>query len=270
MDESAIPPLLGIIGHEIAGNPTQFAMERVLAAAGLEWRFLSFAVAPERLEEAVRGIDALGFRGLAVAPSHSELVSSLLTEKAPSCELSNWTDVIVRGSDGQLVGHNVIAQALVDWLGKENLADGTAVVLGNTSKSLAMARLLLGQGLRDVLLRDAKPSADDDRFRTGNLAGEDCASCRILIRASVSDEKLDAASITESQLDQLPAECAIVDLATCAGTSPMLRYAASRGLKVLSAIDLMVIRSSIAFQMWTGMEPDQALLREAFEEYLEI
>lgn len=270
MEESAIPPLLGIIGYEIAGNPTQFAMERVLGAANLEWRFLSFAVEPDRLADAIRGLDALGFRGLAVAPSCSASVVTLLEEKAVSCHMSGWTDVIVRAADGKLVGHNIIAQGLVDWFGKALVSDATAIVLGDTGKSLAMSRLLIGHGAEQICLRDVKQLDEHSGFRYGALTPDDWATCKILIRASTGDEKLDAAAVSEAELDLLPLGCAVIDLATYAGTSPLLRYSAARGLRILSAIDLMVIRSSTAFQMWTGKQPDVSLLREAFEEYLEI
>ena len=271
MDESALPPLLGIIGNEIAGNPMQFAIERVLAAAGLDWRFLSFDVAPEKLGDAVRGIDALGFRGLAVAPSHAIEILGLLGRRTPGAECSRWVDVVVRDEEGHLVGHNLIGESLIESLGDDVVREGTAVVVGDAAKSLALTLLLVDRGLSRVVLRDSDPPPDQPAFTRSDLKDdEELATARILIRGTAPMKNLEPASFSEAQIDQLSPDCVVVDLATSASTSPMLRFAAGRGLRVVSAIDLMVMRASAAFQLWTEQQPDSALLREAFEEYLEI
>jgi shikimate 5-dehydrogenase len=429
MDQSALPPLLGIVGHEIAGNPTQFAMERVLAAAGLDWRFLSFDVAPDRLPDAIRGIDALNFHGLAITPSHASQVYDLVPRRTEAAQAAEWVDILERESDGQLLAHNLMGQCLVDALGHEKIAGGTAAVLGDADKSLALMRNLLQHGLRRVLLRDSDPAptrppttanlaphsarsaphsqpktkqsdaaagyapaanvkdaapndavpndagpgaavrseaeqtdgavidganskaahtdparpdaaqsttqpnatqpnatqtsapqtdaagierstagsqtdsaapathAGDAGVRiisgeagvttTSSEAGEGArqqspmrrsplakadvlGTVNILIRGTIKALGNRPAPCSESLLSMLPEGCVVIDMATSAGTSPLLRFASSRGLPTISAIDLMMMRSTAAFRLWTGRQPDQQLLREAFEEYLEI
>ena len=57
-------PVVLVIGHPIAGNPAQFAMERALSAMQLPWRVLSCDVPAEKVNEALAGAQVLGFRGL--------------------------------------------------------------------------------------------------------------------------------------------------------------------------------------------------------------
>ncbi len=57
-------PVLLILGHPIAGNPSQFALERAFDSMRAPWRVLSCDVAPERIEDAIAGAEVLGFRGL--------------------------------------------------------------------------------------------------------------------------------------------------------------------------------------------------------------
>ena len=59
----ALQEIVCCMGQPVAGNPTQFMMERAFAAAGLDWRYLTLEVAPEQLPDAVRGLRAMGFRG---------------------------------------------------------------------------------------------------------------------------------------------------------------------------------------------------------------
>ena len=38
----------------------------------------------------------------------------------------------------------------------------------------------------------------------------------------------------------------------------------------INGLELLVQRASVAFHSWTGMAPDLAVMREAFEEFLMI
>ena len=55
-----------LIANPAAGNPTQYLVEQAFERAGLDWRFMTFEVEPERLGDAMRGIRALGFHGVKV------------------------------------------------------------------------------------------------------------------------------------------------------------------------------------------------------------
>ena len=44
-----------LIANPAAGNPTQYLIEQALEQQGLDWRFMTFEVEPERLGDAMRG-----------------------------------------------------------------------------------------------------------------------------------------------------------------------------------------------------------------------
>lgn len=54
------------------------------AARGLDWVYVAFDVLPERLEEAVRGLDALGFAGANVTAPHKAEVARIVESELPS------------------------------------------------------------------------------------------------------------------------------------------------------------------------------------------
>jgi shikimate dehydrogenase len=54
------------------------------AARGLDWLYVAFDVPPERLEEAVRGLDALGFAGANVTAPHKLAVAKIVGADLPS------------------------------------------------------------------------------------------------------------------------------------------------------------------------------------------
>jgi shikimate dehydrogenase len=54
------------------------------AARGLDWAYVALDVPPERLEEAVHGLDALGFVGANVTAPHKVEVARIVGSKLPS------------------------------------------------------------------------------------------------------------------------------------------------------------------------------------------
>lgn len=89
MDDSPIQTALCVIGHPIGGNPTQFVAMRALAALGLDWQFVSFDVEPARINQAIVGIESLGFRGAMIASPYQTEVRRVLA--AGEGELTHGT-----------------------------------------------------------------------------------------------------------------------------------------------------------------------------------
>lgn len=286
MEESAIPPLLGIVGHPIAGNPMQFAMEQALAASQLDWRFLSFDVPPARLADAIAGADALGFRGLAIAPPHGAAMLELVEHRSDSALAAGWVDTLSRTDDGSLRADHLAGEALVQLLSPERLRGASIALLGDAPQSVALFASLIPHHPRTLLLREADPGhfaravelAAADRAEPGdgpqllpwNESDEVLSEVRVLVRGVGPAETAGEAAFVESQLARLHDGCVVVDVAVCAGTSPLLRAAAARSLPTVSLIDLLVTQAAMAFAQWTGHVADRTALQEAFEEYLEI
>jgi hypothetical protein len=74
MDEK-IEPVLAVIGHPVAGNPTQFALENAFEQANVDCRVLSFDLSPKQLPIALNGMHAMSFRGVWIDPSCRGLIS---------------------------------------------------------------------------------------------------------------------------------------------------------------------------------------------------
>lgn len=287
MEDSAIPPLLGIVGHPIAGNPMQFAMEQALAAAQLDWRFLSFDVSPARLADAVAGVDALGFRGLAIAPPHGAAMLELIEHPSASARAAGWVDTLSRADDGSLRANYLAGEALVRLLSPERLRGASIALLGEAPQSIALFASLIPHYPRTLLLREADPgrfaramelaAADQPEEAGGpqvlswsDSDDETLSDVRVLVRGANPAERAGEAAFSETQIARLHDECVVVDLAVCASTSPLLRAAAARSLQTFSLIDLLVTQAAMAFAHWTGRDVDRTALQEAFEEYLEI
>ncbi|MEM9825680.1 MAG: hypothetical protein AAF958_03785 [Planctomycetota bacterium] len=109
--DGSTEPMVCFIGHPIAGNPSQLAMERALRSVGLDWRVLSLDVAPADIVAAVEGLRVCGFRGLLIDPT---------------AQPATLEDDFYFYRDGQWTGSVLRDEVLANWLvagDSANLAD---------------------------------------------------------------------------------------------------------------------------------------------------
>ena len=108
----ALQEIVCCLGQPVAGNPTQYMMEKAFVAAGLDWRYLTLEVPAEKLADAVRGLRALGFRGANFTIPHKVAVIPLLNELSPAAELMGAVNCIKRDGD-KLLGENTDGKGFV-------------------------------------------------------------------------------------------------------------------------------------------------------------
>ena len=76
--------VVALLGHPVAHSLSPRMQNAAFAARGLDWIYVALDVAPERLEEAVRGLDALGFAGANVTAPHKQDVARIVGGDLPS------------------------------------------------------------------------------------------------------------------------------------------------------------------------------------------
>ena len=78
----------------------------------------------------------------------------------------------------------------------------------------------------------------------------------------------DAPAEIPLDLGSLSSAAIVVDMRLNPPDARLLREASARSLVALDGLDVMVQQAAIAFSTWTGVEPDQAVMHEAVEEFL--
>ena len=72
--------LVALLGHPVAHSLSPRMQNAAFAARALDWAYVAVDVPPERLDEAVRGLAALGFAGANVTAPHKLAVAELCDE----------------------------------------------------------------------------------------------------------------------------------------------------------------------------------------------
>jgi shikimate dehydrogenase len=270
------------MGQPVAGNPTQFMMERAFSAAGLEWRYLTLEVAPEHLADAVQGMRAMGFRGGNFTIPHKVTVLPLLDELSEAAELMGAVNCVHRVGE-KLLGENTDGKGFVQSLRSVTDPEGKKAVLlgaGGAARAIAVELGLSGTAELVVVNRTASRGEAlvellNERVqvpaRLVHLSGDYVveADTDIVINATsigLGDSEarvpLDETSLTPDMV--------VADVIFNPPQTRLIQEAADRGCTTLDGLGMLVNQGVIGFAIWTGIQPDPDVMREALEEFLEI
>lgn len=277
---SSVQPILVLLGKPVAGNPTQFMMERAFARHEIDWRYLSLEVAPEGLSDAVKGVRAMGFRGGNCAEPHKQSVLSHLDrsgEVAQRTGLVNWFG----RDEGELVGENTEGRGLLEALRRQTDPAGKRVVLlgaGRMARTVGVELALAKAAQIDVVDRNAQRGQELVELISGQLgvaasyvSWESTYAIPPEVDVLISAISGDADNAEEPlplNLEHLARHAVVADTTYNPPRSWLLHAARERGAATIDGLEIFVEQAAINFRLWTGVEPDSTAMREAVEEFL--
>jgi shikimate dehydrogenase len=271
--------LYGLVGLPVAGNPTQEMIEAAFAAAGVDARYISLEVRPADLADAVRGLRALGFRGVHVTVPHKVEVLPLLDRLTPAAALAGAVNCIMR-EDDVLVGDNTDGRGFVDSLRSlRDPAGATVSVIGAGGAARAIvAELALAGAARLIVVNRTVRRAADVAESVGFQTGVSCeavqltdpwvvpAEVDVVVQATTVGmvEPAERLRLDWSRVDR---EAVAADVVISPSTA-FLEDAEARGHRVLDGLGMLVEQAVIGFRWWTGIEPHRGAMRAALEREL--
>jgi shikimate dehydrogenase len=215
--------LVGLIGNPVAHSLSPAMQNAAFAARGLDWAYLPLPVEEERLEDALRGLVALGFVGANVTAPH-KLAAAALCET----ELASVNTLVVR--DGRVEGLSTDAAVL------GGLPRARPVILGDGGAAAAF-RQALPEAQVFARRGDWPPDADD------------------------ADLVVNATSERDEVLVELTPGQTLVDLPYPeTATAGAAREA---GATVVTGLEVLVAQGAASFELWTGMPAPVEVMRAA-------
>lgn len=281
MPTDELQQILCCFGQPVAGNPTQFMMERAFAAAKLDWRYLTLEVSPEKLVDAVRGLRAMGFRGGNLTIPHKVAVIPLLDRLSPAAAMMGAVNCLIReGND--LVGENTDGKGFVESL--KGLVDptGKKVVLlgaGGAARAVGIETALAGAAQFTVVNRSPERGETLAKLiqEKTNVPTTFAPWSGDYMPPGDTDVLINCTSIGLNDPEgrvpvdfaAVPTSCVVADVVFNPAETQFLKSAKARGCKTLDGLGMLVNQGAIAFKRWTGVEPDRTVMRDAVEEFLE-
>lgn len=242
-------PIIAVIGHPIAGNPSQFAIERGLDSMGLDWRVLSFDVHPENIAAALEGFKVTGIAGVLIDASIRDVASKWYAAKHVSASLDGGAvreiDCLYRDEQLELIGSNEASDWLLDsivdridkqrlWMGKR---DVTLITPDEGYVSVTAERL------PDAKLIVVGPYDDDETA---------------LIEAGEWPVGNDSITVIDLSSDTWPTETFDADVLS------------ELGYNVINIDHIRIGTLSRMLARWTGKTCSNDVLADAIEEYLGV
>jgi shikimate dehydrogenase len=281
IDIDGLTEIYGVIGHPIAHTASPAMHDAAFAALGLNARYVAFDVAPEAVGDAVRGMRALGVRGLNVTVPHKQAVMPFLDEIADDAAIIDAVNVI-HNTDGRLVGHNTDAVGLLRSLEEAGMgmkgADVALLGAGGAARAvvraarLARARsvtiinrtLSKAEALAAAFSSDAMPVSAPG---PGNPAFDSgVKNAKIIVNAtSLGMMESDAAPLNFELLDT--GHC-VIDIIYNPWETALLRAARESGARTLNGFGMLVHQAAESFHIWTGRPAPIEAMRRAGEKFI--
>ena len=270
--------LVGCFGQPVAENPTGAMQEAAFRALGLNWRYLTVEVAPAQLADAMRGVRAFGMRGINLTIPHKVAVIPYLDEIAADAAVIGAVNTVRRERD-RLIGENtdgkgflrgVRVDAGVDPKGKR------AIVLGAGGAARAIVTELALAGVSDLLV--VNRSAERAARMTEELAAKTRRPIRsepwrgtyrvpedadLLVNATSIGLYPDIDAMPPVELRDANPRLLVCDAVFNPPETRLLAHARQRGLAVLDGLSMLVYQGVIGFQLWTGQNPPEDVMKQA-------
>ncbi|MGG4482961.1 shikimate dehydrogenase [Paenibacillus illinoisensis] len=274
---TSLPVLLGVFGDPIAHSKSPAMHNAALATAGVNGLYMPLHVRPEQLEAAVKGIVALGYRGVNVTIPHKEEVMKYLDVIDDSARLIGAVNTIVN-DNGKLTGYNTDGIGYVRSLKEEavpELAGKKIAVLGagGAARGAIYALALEKPERISILNRTAERAealaSDLRRHGLGNITGSGMEEAAAVLASADIVINTTAAGM-HPHIDDVPVNpeliregAAVSDLIYNPLETRLLREARLRGCVVHGGLGMFVYQGAVAFEHWLGIPAPVETMRRA-------
>lgn len=263
--------IAGVMGWPISHSRSPRLHGFWLRQYGIDGAYVPLAVAPERAEQAIRALPALGFRGCNVTVPHKEIAFRTVDRLDETARRMGAVNTIVVAEDGALEGGNTDGFGFIENLRAEQpgwtAEHGPAVVIGAGGAARAVVVALLDAGAPEVRL------VNRTRARAEELAA-DLAAAGLNGGVTVVDwvsreTALDGAALLVNTTTQgmagqpaldlslraLPVSAVVNDIVYVPLETPLLAEARARGNPVAGGIGMLLHQARPGFTAWFGVEP---------------
>jgi len=276
MPSSALQEVVALLGFPAAGNPAQYLFERLFAATGLDWRFVTLEVQPDAIADAIRGGWAMGFRGCLLSGPLRAAALPCVSVASPAATFAGAVSIVSR-DDGGPAGHMTdgrgVLEALrshVDPVGASVLIVGAGAAARATALELALARAA------EIVVCDRSPERATALVEA--IAGLGTATATAIPWGAAIEVPQRVGIVVSAvpatgprptvPLVALRPDLVVSDLAIVGQPAPLVALARQHGACVIDGLEIHCERTAIDFQSLTGIEPDTEELRDALDEFL--
>lgn len=267
MSETGQFKAAGLIGWPVFQSRSPSLHRYWLDRYGIPGAYVPMPVQPGRLEDALRGIRALGFVGCNITLPHKEEAARLVDRLDPVAQRLEAVNLVVVEADGSLSGSNTDGYGFIQNLrsGKADwCADaGPAVVLGGGGGARSVIGSLLDEGAREIRLlnrtrvrADALAAAFGGKVAVVDWPERHTALAGSALVVNTTNQGMVGQPPLDLRLDALPAGTVVCDIVYNPLEPQLLADARARGNPVINGLGMLLHQARPAFEAWWGVLPE--------------
>jgi shikimate dehydrogenase len=287
--------ILGVIGNPISHSLSPIIHNVAIDYLGLDYRYLAFPVAPDRLATALDGFAAMGLVGCSVTIPHKQAIMPLLEKVTPLAQAVGAVNTIWntptgwQGTNTDVAGFvSPLAAMQRDW------SNTTVAILGNggAARAVVLGCHQLGCGKIDVFGRDAAklaqfksswediqlPTAGSNMPRQVTIATHLWAELPALIKKDnlllVNSTpigmypQVDLSPIDAIMFQRIGANSVAYDLIYTPQPTKFLQLATDAGMMTIDGTEMLVQQGAAAFELWLKQSPPIDIMRQTLIQHL--
>jgi shikimate dehydrogenase len=270
--------ICGLIGDPVTHSVSPVMHNAAFEALGLDYIYLPFNVAKDKLAQAVDGVGGLNIRGLNVTIPHKVAVIPFLGRLEPLAERIGAINTIINES-GVLTGHNTDAAGFLKVLQENGIEprDKKVVLLGagGAARAIAFALAEKGTGLAILNRKQEMAWAVELASSVSSFSGRKVKALELNeqnLKAALvpADVVVNATSVGMSPNDgQSPVsrellrqELVVFDIVYNPVKTRLLSEAEQAGAITVNGLDMLVWQGVLAFELWTGVKAPVKVMRD--------
>ena len=261
---------LGVAGWPVAHSRSPAMQNAALRALGLDWDYQLLPVPPELLAETVRALPGLGYLGINVTVPHKEAALALCDEASDSARKIGAANTLTF-KDGRIAADNTDAPGILDALAAP-VGGRTALVLGAGGSARA-AVWALAQAGAEVAVWNRTPERARElaaEFGVSALVAPEPADLLVNCTSVGLDAPVEQTSSGDAELsklhltDEMIARCThVIDLVYRDPPTALAAAGRRLGVQTTDGIDVLACQGARSLRIWSGLEPDVEVMREA-------
>ncbi|AFS78375.1 shikimate 5-dehydrogenase AroE [Gottschalkia acidurici 9a] len=269
-----------LIGHPISKSLSPEIHNYSFKKNGINAKYIALDVSTEDLEDAVKGIKALGIRGCNVTIPHKIDIIKYLDEIDEEAELLGAVNT-VKNENGKLIGYNTDGRGFVQVLKDKNIEikNKNIAVLGAGGAARAISIILAKEGINQITIfnrtiEKAKIIIDEIKEKFPDVTGMysslesnkyDLSSVDILINCTSIGMY---PNIDEMPVDPsiFPRQTVICDIVYKPLKTKLLEMSEKNGNIAIGGLDMLIYQGILSEEIWLQKNIDKDLVIEWIKE----
>ena len=257
--------LAGIMGWPVAHSRSPLLHGFWLDQTGTDGAYVPLPVRPEHIEQALRALPILGFRGCNLTIPHKQTALHVADRVEPSARRIGAVNTIIVAPDGTLEARNTdvfgfrenLREAVPEW----RPAAGPAVILGSGGSARAVVAALTNAGVTEIrivnrtlvraeiLARDLETPATRITVHPWSEVSKAQRHAGLLVNTT----SLGMTGEPPLVLDLLlPLTAPVVDIVYVPLETDLLSAARRRGNPVVDGLGMLLHQGRPGFEAWFG------------------